>query len=101
MQLKEKEKKNIDVGSFLLKRLQTEASDQEMDKYKLHVEEMDKVTSLILGLASRLARLDLSHINKTEDTEMVSSNDDTHYTRDSLSLFRTLSRTRKKSCWSK
>lgn len=81
MQLKEKEKKNVEVGSFLLKRLQTEASDQEVDKYKLHVEEVDKITSLILGLASRLSRLDLSQIITKEGTEMVrglACNDNVH-----------------------
>ena len=81
MQLKEKEKKNVEVGSFLLKRLQTEASDQEVDKYKLHVEEVDKITSLILGLASRLSRLDLSQIITKEGTEMVRGlayNDNVH-----------------------
>ena len=34
-----------------------------MDKYKLHVEEVDKITSLLLGLSSRLARSEISLIN--------------------------------------
>ena len=29
-----------------------------MDKYKLHVEEIDRITSLLLGLSGRLARAD-------------------------------------------
>ena len=41
--MKEKEKKNVDVGCFLLKRLQTEASDQEVDKYKLQLKERDRL----------------------------------------------------------
>ena len=60
---KEKEKKNLDVGKFLLKRLQTEARPNEADKYKLHVEEVDKITSLLLGLTSRLARAEIGLIN--------------------------------------
>ena len=60
---KERERKNIDVGKFLLKRLETEASGGEVDKYKLHVAEVDKITSLILSLASRLSRTEIGLIN--------------------------------------
>ncbi len=32
------------------------AAPNECEKYKLHVEEMDKITSLIFGLSGRLAK---------------------------------------------
>ena len=35
----------------------------QVDKYKLHVEEVDKITSLLLSLSSRLARSEISLIN--------------------------------------
>ena len=35
----------------------------QVDKYKLHTEEMDKIRSLLLGLASRLARSEIAQIN--------------------------------------
>jgi len=60
---KDKENKNLEVGQFLLKRLSIEARQNEVDKYKLHVEEVDKITSLLLGLSSRLARSEISLIN--------------------------------------
>ena len=46
-----------------MKRLRTEARQNEVDKYSLHVEEVDKITSLLLGLSSRLARSEISLIN--------------------------------------
>ena len=45
-----------DQGRALLAKLADEASRAEVDKYTLHVEEVDKITSLILGLSSRLAK---------------------------------------------
>merc|ERR1711976_801181 len=47
---KERERKNIDVGKFLLKRLETEASGGEVDKYKLHVRRLTRLplSSLVL-----------------------------------------------------
>merc|ERR1711874_269987 len=50
---KDKENKNLEVGKFLLKRLCTEARQNEVDK----------ITSLLLGLSSRLARSEISLIN--------------------------------------
>ena len=62
--MKEKESKNVDVGKFLLSRLQVAAArPQEVDKYRVHVEEADKIVALLLGLASRLARADIAAIN--------------------------------------
>ena len=66
----------MEVGKFLLKRLQTEARQNEVDKYKLHTEETDKIRSLLLGLASRLARAEIALINLkknwNEDEEVSS-----------------------------
>ena len=62
--MKEKESKNVDVGKFLLSRLQVAAArPQEVDKYRVHVEEADKIVALLLGLASRLARAEIASIN--------------------------------------
>jgi protein Shroom len=61
--MKEKEKRNADIGKVLMKKLQIEGRQNEVDKYKLHVEEVDKITSLILGLSSRLAKSENALIN--------------------------------------
>ena len=67
----------MEVGKFLLKRLQTEARQSEVDKFKLQLEETDKIRSLLLGLASRLARSEIALINLkknwNEDEEVSSS----------------------------
>jgi len=54
--LKEREKRNADIGKVVMNKLKLEGRQNEVDKYKLHVEEVDKITSLILGLSSRLAK---------------------------------------------
>ena len=61
--MKEREKRNTDIGKVLMKKLQIEGRQNEVDKYKLHVEEVDKITSLILGLSSRHAKSENALIN--------------------------------------
>ena len=61
--MKEKEKRNLEVGKIIMQKLQMEARQNEVDKYKLHVEEIDKITSLVLGLSSRLAKSENTIIN--------------------------------------
>ena len=76
--MKEKEKRNADIGKVLMKKLQIEGRQNEVDKYKLHVEEVDKITSLILGLSSRLAKSENALINLqknwNEDEEVRTKN---------------------------
>merc|ERR1719336_3731226 len=45
-----------------------EATPPEMDKYNLHVEEVEKITSLILGLSSRLAKTENNLANLKRGT---------------------------------
>ena len=54
--MKERGRTSGDQARALLAKLSGEASRAEVDKYSLHVEEVDKITSLILGLSSRLAK---------------------------------------------
>ena len=63
----------------------------QVDKYKLHTEEMDKIRSLLLGLASRLARSEIAQINLkknwNEDKEvsrLIASHSVTPYSKHKL-----------------
>ena len=54
--LKNENKGNEELGRQVTIRVMQSAAPNECDKYKLHVEETDKITSLLLGLTGRLAR---------------------------------------------
>lgn len=54
--IKEEMKLNHDLGAEVTSRVEAMARLAESEKYKLHVEEIDKITSLLLGLSGRLAR---------------------------------------------
>ena len=47
---------NDELGSAVSGRVEQLAKSNEVDKFKLHVEEVEKITSLLLGLSGRLAR---------------------------------------------
>lgn len=56
--------------------MRLDATAAEVEKYTLHVEEVDKITSLILGLSSRLAKTEntlanLKHGTWDEDEEVT------------------------------
>ena len=55
-ELKDRAKRNEESGARVAVRVMRSARPNECDKYKLHVEEVDKITSLLIGLAGRLAR---------------------------------------------
>ena len=54
--------------------MQLSTKPQECDKYKLHVEETDKIASLVAGLAGRLARAEnaLRSAETQDEEEKVS-----------------------------
>lgn len=54
--IKEEQKLNQELGAEVTALVVKRASNPQSDKYKLHVEEIDKITSLLLGLSGRLAR---------------------------------------------
>lgn len=54
--IKDEMKLNHDLGAEVTSRVEAMARLAESEKYKLHVEEIDKITSLLLGLSGRLAR---------------------------------------------
>ena len=58
--LKESTKNNEEVGREILSQLKDMSQQQEIDKVKLFTEEVDKITSLIIGLSSRLAKVNAS-----------------------------------------
>ena len=58
--LKESTKNNEEVGREILSQLKAMSQQQEIDKVKLFTEEVDKITSLIIGLSSRLVKVSAS-----------------------------------------
>lgn len=54
--IKDEMRINQELGSEVTSRVEALARLAESEKYKLHVEEIDKITSLLLGLSGRLAR---------------------------------------------
>ena len=54
--LRESTKSNEEVGKEIAVELTGVAQQPEIDKVKLFTEEVDKITSLIIGLSSRLAK---------------------------------------------
>lgn len=54
--IKEEMRLNQELGAEVTQEVEARASLAEAEKYKLHVEEIDKITSLLLGLSGRLAR---------------------------------------------
>ncbi|XP_026686435.1 protein Shroom-like [Diaphorina citri] len=65
--LNEESRGNDRLGEALATRLASEARPAETAKYKLHVQEVGHITSLLLGLSGRLARAENALIGLRED----------------------------------
>ena len=60
--LRETTKTNEEVGKEMMAELKAVChQQQESDKVKLFTEEVDKITSLIIGLSSRLAKIKVAN----------------------------------------
>lgn len=55
-EIREEIQSNEMLGQIVIERVKETAKRNEFDKFKLHVEEIEKITSLLLGLSGRLAR---------------------------------------------
>ena len=63
--LKESTKNNEETGKEILGELKKVCQQQqEIDKVKLFTEEVDKITSLIIGLSNRLAKVNAASTAK-------------------------------------
>ena len=69
--LKESTKSNEEVGKEIISELKAVCHQQEIDKVKLFTEEVDKITSLIIGLSSRLAKVRLSQQQHADEKLQV------------------------------
>lgn len=56
LEIREEIQSNEQLGHQVIDRVKEAAKRNEFDKFKLHVEEIEKITSLLLGLSGRLAR---------------------------------------------
>ena len=72
--IKDEMRINHDLGAEVTTRVEAMARLAESQKYKLHVEEIDKITSLLLGLSGRLARAEnaLMMVDDNDPEEKVS-----------------------------
>ena len=69
--LKTETKSNEEIGRQITVKVMQVAQPNECEKYKLHVEEIDKITSLLLGLSARLARAENAFALCTDQSEKV------------------------------
>ena len=69
--LKSETKTNEEIGRQITVKVMQVAQPNECEKFKLHVEEIDKITSLLVGLAGRLAKAENSFSLCTDSTEKV------------------------------
>lgn len=67
--IKEEQRLNQELGAEVTTEVVKRASNPQSDKYKLHVEEIDKITSLLLGLSGRLARAENALRTLSSDTD--------------------------------
>ena len=71
--VKEEGEVNEALGARVAKRVAAVARTAEASKYRLHVEEVGKITSLLLGLSGRLARAENAlHGMPSDHAERVS-----------------------------
>ena len=69
--LKSETKTNEEIGRQITVKVMQVAQPNECEKFKLHVEEIDKITSLLVGLAGRLAKAENSFSLCTDSNEKV------------------------------
>lgn len=69
--IREEMLQNEMLGQEIASRLQKVAKPNEIEKYSLHVEEMEKIVNLLLSLSGRLARAEniLKNMPKDESSE--------------------------------
>lgn len=67
--IKEEMRLNHELGAGITQEVEVRASVAEAEKYKLHVEEIDKITSLLLGLSGRLARAENALLMLLKDAD--------------------------------
>lgn len=71
--VKEEGELNETLGAKVASRISAVARPAEASKYRLHVEEVGKITSLLLGLSGRLARAENAlHGMPADHSERVS-----------------------------
>ena len=68
---RERVKGNEEVGKEVLAALRQLAQQPEVDKVKLFIDEVDKITSLLLGLSSRLVRTGVHTVYRDTEAEQV------------------------------
>lgn len=65
--LKEEVAANEELGKQVTQSVEKVAKPQEVDKYKMYVDELEKIMNLLLGLSGRLARAENALTNLPDD----------------------------------
>lgn len=65
--VREESELNEALGARVTNRVAAVARPMEASKYRLHVEEVGKITSLLLGLSGRLARAENALFGMSDD----------------------------------
>ncbi|CAG7717463.1 unnamed protein product [Allacma fusca] len=68
LEIREEIQSNEHLGQLVIERVKQTAKRNEFDKFKLHVEEIEKITSLLLGLSGRLARAENALMGLAENS---------------------------------
>jgi len=72
LSLEEETSLNDELGASVASIIIKVARPHESSKYRLHVEEVGKITSLLLGLSGRLARAENALLGLADEQERVS-----------------------------
>ena len=97
LSLKEEVALNEDLGRNVSREVHAVAKPNECVKFNLHIEEIDKITSLLLGLSGRLARTEnslamLPQGSRIEERVSTICTNVTHLIHAGVILFRNRSR---------
>ena len=70
---------NDEVGKDVLGELRQVAQQMEVDKVRVFIEEVDKITSLVIGLTSRLVRANLNPRPDTHKSQVDSNSNNSRF----------------------
>ena len=77
-------RQNEALGQGITCLVETRATSKEHSKFKLHIEDIDKITSLLVSLSGRLARVESSIISLEQDGDSNNERVSYNYSKTSI-----------------